>query len=287
MITIDKSSLKTAQTINKTIIYTVCIFLSILSIFPFLTMVVNATRGTYEIQQTAVSLIPSTHLLDNIKIIFSGKSFDPFTGFINSMIISVGATICALYFSSLTAYGIVAYDWRLRRPFFTFIMLVLMLPVQVFTIGFYQFIYRIHWTNSFWPLILPAIAAPATVFFMRQYLLATLSLDIVNSARIDGAREFYIFNRIIMPIMKPALAVQGIFIFVFNWNQLFLPLVLLTDSDKYTMPIMASLLRGDIYRTEYGAVYLALTLTVLPLFVVYFLLSKYIIAGVTLGALKE
>jgi multiple sugar transport system permease protein len=281
-----KSNLKTARIINKIIVYTVCIFLAILSIFPFLTMIINATRGTYEIQQSSVSLIPSTHLINNIKILL-GKSFNPLIGFMNSMIISVGATLCALYFSSLTAYGLMAYNWKLRRPFFTFIMLVLMLPVQVLTIGFYQFMYRIHWTNSYWPLIFPAIASPAIVFFMRQYLLATLSLDIVNSARIDGAKEFYTFNMIILPIMKPALAVQGIFIFVFNWNQLFLPLVLLTDSSKYTMPIMASLLRGDIYRTEYGAVYVALTLTVLPLFIVYFILSKYIIAGVTLGALKE
>lgn len=286
MINLAKGSLKASQTIMKTVIYTVCIFLSILSIFPFLTMFINATRGTYEIQQSAISLIPSTHLFDNIKLLL-GKTFDPIVGFTNSMIISVGATVCALYFSSLTAYGLVAYDWRLRRPFFTFIMFVLMLPAQVFTIGFYQFIYRLGWTNSYWPLILPAIATPAIVFFMRQYLLATLSLDIVNSARIDGAKEFYTFNHIILPIMKPALAVQGIFIFVFNWNQLFLPLILLTDSKKYTMPIMASLLRGDNYRTEYGVVYLALALTVLPLFIVYFILSKYIIAGVALGAIKE
>jgi multiple sugar transport system permease protein len=122
---------------------------------------------------------------------------------------------------------------------------------------------------------------------MRQYLVATLSLDIVDSARIDGAKEFYTFNRIILPIMKPAIATQAIFQFVFHWNQLFLPLILLTDNTKYTMPIMVSLLRGDIYKTEYGSVYLGLALTVLPLFVVYFLLSKYIIAGVALGALKE
>lgn len=286
MISVAKNSLKASQTINRIIVYTVCIFLSILSIWPFLVMLVNSTRGTFEIQQSAVSLIPSNHLIDNFKV-FEGKSFNAITGFINSMIQAVGATLCALYFSSLTAFGLVAYNWRLRRPFFTFIMLVLMLPVQVLTIGFYQFIYKIHMTNNLLPLIIPAIASPAIVFFMRQYLLATLSLDIVNSARIDGAKEFYTFNRIILPIMKPALAVQGIFIFVFNWNQLFLPLVLLTNPKYYTMPIMASLLRGDIYRTEYGAVYLALTLTVLPIFVVYFILSKYIIAGVALGAIKE
>ena len=144
----------------------------------------------------------------------------------------------------------------------------------------------VHLTNNFLPLIIPAIAAPSTVFFMRQYMIPSLSLEIIESARIDGAKEFYTFNTIALPIMKPAIATQAIFIFVSKWNELFMPLVLLTKHDRYTMPIMVSLLRGDIYRTEYGSIYLGLLLTVLPLFVVYFLLSKYIIAGVALGSVK-
>ncbi len=272
--------------VAKTVIYAVCIFLALLSIFPFWVMFMNATRGTFEIQQHAVTVVPSSHLMDNLRILL-GKSFNPLTGFVNSLIISCGVTLCTVYFSSLTAYGLVAYSWKLRQPFFTFIMAVLMLPAQVSIIGFYQFMYRIHLTNTFWPLILPAIASPAVVFFMRQYLLGALSLDIVDSARIDGAGEFHTFNRIVLPIMEPALATQAIFSFVFSWNNLFVPLILLTDNKKYTMPIMVSLLRGDIYRTEYGAVYLGLALTVLPLFVFYFLLSRYIISGVALGALKE
>ena len=146
--------------------------------------------------------------------------------------------------------------------------------------------YQLGMTNNFLALILPAIAAPQAVFFMRQFMVASLPMELLEAARIDGSSEFFTFNRIVMPIMKPALATQGIFTFVFNWNNLFLPLVLLTDSEKYTMPIMVSLLKGDIYKTEYGAVYLGLTLTVLPLFVIYFLLSKYIIAGVALGGVK-
>jgi len=269
----------------KIFIYVVCIILAILSIFPFWIMIVNATRSTTQIQAHALSLLPSTYLFNNFSIL-TGKSFNPMVGFMNSMIISTGATACAVYFSTLTAYALVVYKWKLRQPFFTFIMAVLMIPTQVVGIGFYQFMYKIGMTNNFLALILPSIAAPSMVFFMRQFMIPSLPIDIINSARIDGSREFHTFNRIVIPIMKPAIATQAIFTFVSTWNNLFLPLILLTNQEKYTMPIMVSLLKGDIYKTEYGAVYMGLTLTVLPLFIVYFLLSKYIIAGVALGGVK-
>ena len=267
------------------IVYILCILLAALSIFPFWIMIVNATRSTTQIQQHAVSLIPSSYLMKNFKIL-TGKSFQPMVGFMNSVIISTCATACSVYFSTLTAYGIVVYNWKLKRAFFTFIMAIMMIPGQVTMIGFYQMVYKIGMTNNLLMLILPAIQAPAMVFFMRQYMIPALSLEIVQSARIDGAKEFYIFNRIALPIMKPAIATQAIFSFVTSWNDLFRPLVLLTDNAHYTMPIMVSLLKGDIYKTEFGSIYLGLTLTVLPLFIVYFLLSKYIIAGVALGSVK-
>ncbi len=270
----------------KIVIHIVCILLAILSILPFWVMIVNSTRSTPEIQQHALSLIPSTHLITNFKIL-TGKSFHPLVGFMNSIIISTGSTLLNLYFSSLTAYALVAYEWKLRKAFFSFIIGVMMIPAQVTMIGFYQMVYKIGMTNHLIMLILPSIAAPATVFFMRQYLYPTLSMDIVQAARIDGAGEFRIFNTIVLPIMKPALATQAIFLFVSKWNDLFTPLVLLTRQEKYTMPIMVSLLRGDIYKTEYGSIYLGLTLTVLPLIVVYMILSKYIIAGVALGGVKS
>jgi multiple sugar transport system permease protein len=248
-------------------------------------MIMNATRSTTQIQQQSIALLPSTYLLNNLKIL-TGKSFNPMRGFFNSITISTFATICSVYFSTLTAYALTVYAWKLRRAFFTFILAIMMIPTQVVTIGFYQMIYKVGLTNNFLPLILPAIAAPSMVFFMRQYMIPSLSMEIIQSARIDGAKEFYIFNMIAMPIMKPAIATQAIFSFVSSWNNLFMPLVLLTKNEKYTMPIMVSLLRGDIYKTEYGSIYLGLTLTVLPLFIVYFLLSKYIIAGVALGSVK-
>ena len=267
-------------------VYIVCIILGLLSILPFWIMMANATRSTFQIQSQALSLIPSTYLKSNMEV-FTGKTFDAATGFINSFIISTGSTLCTVYFSTLTAYALVAYSWKLREAFFTMILAVMMIPSQVISIGFYQFMYRIGMTNNFLALILPTIAAPMTVFFMRQYMLPSLSLDIVAAGRIDGASEFRIFNTIVIPIMKPAMATQAIFAYVNSWNNLFLPMILLTRKEKYTMPIMVSLLKGDIYRTEYGAVYLALSLSVLPLLVVYFVLSKYIIAGVALGSVKE
>ena len=280
------SKRKGKNPIAKFFIHLMLILLSCLSIFPFWIMIVNSTRSTTQIQQHAVSLIPSTFLMNNLNIL-TGKSFNPMTGFANSMIISAGATLLTIYFSTLTAYALVAYEWKLRNAFFKFIIGVMMIPAQVTMIGFYQMVYKIGMTNHISMLIFPAIAAPSTVFFMRQYMYPALSMEIVQAARIDGAGEFRIFNSIVLPIMKPAMATQAIFTFVSKWNDLFTPLVLLTKQEKYTMPIMVSLLKGDIYKTEYGSIYLGLTLTVLPLIIVYLILSKYIVAGVALGGVKS
>lgn len=276
---------KATDLFARYLLIVVCIILAVLSIMPFLIMIINSTRSTYQIQQHAVSFIPSKYFLNNFKIL-TGKSFNPATGFINSLLISSGTTALALYFSTLTAYALVIYDWKLKNAFFSFIMAIMMIPAQITMIGFYQMVYKIHMTNNLLMLILPAVASPSMVFFMRQYMKPLLSPSLVESARIDGAKEFYTFNVIVLPIMKPAIATQAIFTFVSSWNNLFTPLVLLTKQQKYTLPIMVSLLKGDIYKTEYGAVYMGLTLTALPLIVVYLLLSKYIIAGVALGSVK-
>ncbi|MCQ2576180.1 MAG: carbohydrate ABC transporter permease [Treponema sp.] len=279
-------SVKASNVVAKTLIFTLCVILAILSVLPFIIMIVNSTRSTYEIQQHAVSLIPSKYFMSNLHILL-GKSFNPAVGFVNSLIISVGVTACSLYFSTLTAYAIVMYEWKLKNVFFTFIMAVMMIPSTITIIGFYQMVYKLHMTNKLFILILPAIASPSLVFFMRQYMKPALSPSLIESARIDGAKEFFTFNVIALPIMKPAIATQAIFCFVTSWNDLFRPLVLLTKQEKYTLPIMISLLKGDIYKTEYGSIYLGLTLTALPLIIVYFLLSRYIVAGVAMGSVKE
>lgn len=267
--------------------YVLCIFLACLSLFPFIIMLVNATRDTPSIQSSPISFMFGSNLKRNFQILTSKDMFSPWVGLKNSLIISVCATALTVYFSTLTAYALVAYEWKLKGPFFAMILAVMMIPATITSIGFYQFMYRIGWTNNLLPLILPAIAAPGTVFFMRQFMIPALPMEIVQSARVDGASEFRTFNQIVLPIMKPAMATQAIFAFVASWNNLFIPQILLTKKEVYTMPIMVSLLNGDIYKVEYGAIYLGILLTVLPIFVIYFALSKYIIAGVALGGVKE
>ena len=275
------------QKIFRVFAYILCIFLACLSLFPFIIMLVNATRDTPSIQSSPISFVFGSNLKRNFQILTSKDMFSPWVGLKNSLIISVCATALTVYFSTLTAYALVAYEWKLKGPFFAMILAVMMIPATITSIGFYQFMSRIGWTNNLLPLILPAIAAPGTVFFMRQFMIPALPMEIVQSARVDGASEFRTFNQIVLPIMKPAMATQAIFAFVASWNNLFIPQILLTKKEVYTMPIMVSLLNGDIYKVEYGAIYLGILLTVLPIFVIYFALSKYIIAGVALGGVKE
>ena len=280
------SSYRRSLVMERGVIYIVCIVLCLMSILPFAVMFVNATRDNYAIQQ-GMSLIPGDRLLANLKTLNERQNFNVLQGMWNSMFIATCTTVLALYFSTLTAYGLVVYRFRGRQLAFTFIMVVLMIPTQVSMVGFFTFMFKLNLVNTYIPLIVPAIASPSLVFFMRQYMISGLPLEIVEAARIDGCSELRTFNVIAMPMMKPALATQAIFTFVGSWNKLFEPTMLINSQNKYTMPMLVSLLKSDRFRTDYGTVYLALSLTVLPLFVVYFALSKYIIAGVALGGVKE
>ena len=275
----------TVTNTKRTMIYVLCIALSVLSLLPFWLMIVNATRNTQEIQQ-GVSLIPSTALMNNWNIL-QAKHFDVLLGFKNSAIIAFGSTILSVYFSALTAYGLTVYKFKGAKLLYAIILAIIMIPGQVTGTGFFMFMYQLEWTNSYLPLIIPAIASASTVFFFKQYLEANFQVSLVEAARIDGAGEFFTYNRIVLPIMVPAMATMGIMAVIASWNNYLTPLMLLSKSEMKTLPMMVKELRGDIYRTEYGSIYLGLTLTALPLVIVYFSFSKYIIAGVAVGGVKE
>ncbi len=270
---------------KRSMIYVFCSCLSALAIVPFWIMIVNATRSSQAIQQ-GVSLIPGNYLQYNWNVL-SSKNFDVSIGFKNSAIIAFGSTILSVYFSAMTAYGFKVYQFKGSKFLYAVVLAIIMIPGQVTGTGFFMFMYQLHWVNNRLALIIPAIAAASTVFFFRQYLEANLQISLVEAARIDGCGEFRTFNRIILPIMVPAMATMGIMAVIGSWNNYLTPLMLFTDPGLKTLPMMVQELRGDIYRTEYGSIYLGLTLTALPLIIVYFVFSKYIIAGVALGGVKE
>lgn len=265
----------------------VLIFLAFLCLFFFYILFVNASRSHADLQK-GFSAFPGSYLLENFKNVANDGTFPMIRGILNSLIVSgCSAAICT-YFSALTAYGLYAYDFKLKKAAFTFIMAILVMPTQVTAMGFLRLITKMGMYDSLLPLIIPSIASPAVFYFMYSYLQSSLPLSLIEAARIDGSREFNTFNRIVLPIMKPAIAVQAIFTFVSSWNNYFVPALVIQSKDKMTVPILIATLRGaDFMNFDMGKIYMMILVAIVPIIIVYLVLSKYIIAGVTLGGVKE
>ena len=273
--------------VRSVIAHIVLILLSFLCLFFFVILIINATRSHAQLQK-GFSFITGGHFLDNLKSVANDGSFPMFRGIVNSLIISGSCAVLCTYFSSLTAYGLYAYDFKLKKAAFTFIMAILVMPTQVTAMGFLRLITNMGMYDSWTPLIIPSIASPAVFYFMYSYLQSSLPLSLVEAARIDGSNEFRTFNHIVLPIMKPAIAVQAIFTFVGSWNNYFTPALIIQSKNKMTVPILIATLRGaDYMNFDMGKIYMMITVAIVPIIVVYLLLSKYIIAGVTLGGVKE
>ena len=270
---------------QRALVYFALAVVSFFCLFWFYVLFVNATRSHSDIQ-LGFSAIPGNYLGKNWNSLVHGTQ-PIWSGLFNSLFIALASAAFTTYFSTMTAYAIHAYDFKLKKFMFTFILMVMMIPTQVTALGFLQLVTKMKLTDSFIPLIVPSIAAPVTFFYLKQYMEATLPLAIVEAARIDGAGEFRIFNTIILPIMKPAIAVQAIFGFVSSWNNYFVPALILHDDKKKTLPILIAQLRGaDWLKFDMGQVYMMIAFSILPVMIVYLCLSKFIVRGITLGSVK-
>lgn len=278
---------KKPSNVRSIVAHTVLIILSFMCLFFFYILLVNSTRSHAELQK-GFSALPSTHFLENFRAVANDGTFPMLHGILNSLIVSTCVAAICTYFSALTAYGLYAYRFRMRKPAFTFIMMILVMPTQVTAMGFLRLITNMGLYDTIWPLIIPSVASPAVFYFMYSYLQSSLPLALVEAARIDGSGEFHTFNRIVLPIMKPAIAVQAIFVFVGSWNNYFVPALVLQSKDKMTVPILIATLRGaDYMNFDMGKIYMMITVAIVPIILVYLLLSKFIIAGVALGGVKE
>ena len=250
--------------IRTTIVTIIMILLAIISLLPIYILVVNATRTSVDISGHGISLIPGLNLFNNIGTLMDWSAtnkiqYDALIGYRNSGIIAFSTTILTVLFSGMTAYGLVVYDFKLGL------------------------------TDSYIPLIIPAVAAPAVVFFMRQYMKSSFPLEIVEAARIDGCGEYRTFFTIGIPMMKPAFAVQAIFAFVANWNNYYTPSMILISREKsqLTLPMMVNTIISNDKLNDFGANYSAIMLSIIPVVIVYFIFSKFIVEGVALGGVKE
>lgn len=270
---------------RRIIAYIVLIIVSFFCLFWFYVLFINATRSNGELQ-AGFKVLPSTHLLENWKNLVAG-TLPVWSGLINSLIVaSLSAALC-VYFSTMTAYAIHAYEFKLKRFIYPFILMVMMIPTQVTALGFVRLVSGMHLEDSFIPLIVPSIAAPVTFFYMKQYMESSLPLSLIEAARIDGSGEFRTFNSIVLPLMKPAIAVQAIFTFVSSWNNYFIPALILHDDKKKTLPILIAQLRAaDWLKFDMGQVYVMIAFSIFPVIVVYLILSKHIVQGVALGSVK-
>ena len=270
---------------RRVLAYIVLIIISFFCLFWFYVMFINATRSKGELK-AGFTAVPSHFLLTNWKNLVNG-TLPIWSGMINSLIISGCAAVLCTYFSTMTAYAIHAYEFKLKKYIYPFILMIMMIPTQVTALGFIKLVNGMNLMDSFIPLIVPSIASPVVFFYMKQYMESALPMSLIEAARIDGAGEFYTYNRIVMPLMKPAIAVQAIFTFVSNWNNYFTPALILHDDKKKTLPILIAQLRAaDWLKFDMGQVYVMITFSILPVIIVYLILSKHIVQGIALGSVK-
>lgn len=263
-------------------LYAFLIILAFLAILPFYMMVINSTHTNVEISQK-VWVTPGSALIDNYKII-QGK-VNIWRGFFASTVIAVPSVILSAFFSALTAYGFAKFNFKFKEAFFWMILATMMVPQQLGLIGYYDLCVQLGLIDSFLPLILPTAANAAMVFFIRAYIQSSIPDSLIEAAIIDGAGEFFIFLRIIFPLALPSIATMSIFTFIAKWNDLISPLVLLNSADKFPMPVVVSNIRG-LYEMNFGAIYLGVTISVIPILLVVIFFSKTIISGLTVGAVK-
>lgn len=264
---------KTASRIRSIVAHVVLIILSFMCLFFFYVLIVNASHSHAELQK-GFSALPGKYFWKNLMNVANDGSFPMFRGILNSIIVSGCSAVLCTYFSSLTAYGLYAYDFKARNVAFTFIMAILVMPTQVTAMGFLRLITKMGLYDSLLPLIIPSVASPAVFYFMYSYLQSSLPMSLVEAARIDGSGEFRTFNSIVLPIMKPAIAVQAIFTFVGSWNNYFVPALVIQSKSKMTVPILIATLRGaDYMNFDMGKIYMMITVAIVPIIIVSLILQ--------------
>ncbi len=273
------------QTAVYTSIYMGLGLLVLISVVPFILVMMNATRTGQAITEQPLNIFPGGALVDNWHILMSRANV--VRGFFNSLFVSTTATFLSGYFGALTAYAFYVYKFKGNKPIFVFLIIFLMVPPQLAFIGFYQFMSTLGFVDTFIPLIVPMIANIGTIFFLRQYAEVVLPKVMLESARIDGAKELYVFHKIGIPMMMPGIATMSIFTFIGTWNNYLMARIMLNTPSRFTLPLqIANLRAGNIWVNNQGAIYLGLAVTIFPIVIFFIVFSRYLVESIAAGAVK-
>lgn len=268
--------------LQKTGLYTFLIVGSIISIFPFYWMFIGATNPSGEIFNVPPNFLPGSSFIENFKNLDESVGIVRVMG--NSLFITLTFTAISTLICTMAGYAFAKFKFKGRKQIFFLLLVAIMIPYHVTLIPLFQIFADLNWLNSYQAVILPQIAFPFAIFLMRQNMQAVPD-TLLEAARVDGAGEFYIFFRIILPVMRPALAAVSIFLFMFQWNNFIWPLVVLQSGDMYTLPVALSSLIG-MSRIDYGQVMMGTTLSTLPIMIFFLLLQKQFISGILGGSVK-
>lgn len=270
---------------NKVFLYAFLIYLVILCVAPMWIALVNGTRASSDILSSPLALMPGTALIENHKVLIE-NDMNIWHAMLNSFKISVPFTLISAYFCTLAGFGLAKHDFPGRNVVYIIVLATLMVPMQLGFIGYFDLMTKVGLEDTHLSLILPAFHNGAFIFFTKQYIETAVHDELIEAAIVDGASNIKIFHNLVFPIASPAIATMAIFTFVTSWNNLLSPLIMISTNEKQPMPVFISLLRDPLMGQEFGAIYLALGISIIPLAAVFILLSRFIIAGMTQGAVK-
>ena len=264
--------------------HVVLIFASFLAFGPFVWMFLTSIKTYEETIQIPMKFLPEIPQWVNFSIVSDKLNFPQL--YLNTILVTIMMIVGQILIVTICAYAFDRLNFPGKNVLFMGMLALMMVPGQIFIIPRFKLMVNLGLTNTLVGLVLPGLFNIFGVFLMRQFF-STLPRELDEAARIDGAGEFYTFNHIVLPIMKPALAVQAIFSFVASWNNYFIPALVLDSADKKTLPILIAQLRSaDFLKFDMGKVYMMVAIAILPVIVVYLLLSKFIVRGIALGGVK-
>lgn len=264
--------------IGKAFLYAILVLYAIVTMIPFLWALSSSFKTLQEIVSGTISFIPKHFTLDNYKQIFVEQQLFPRWLF-NSVIIAVTVTLLNLLFNSMAGYALARLQFPGKKPLFIIILAVLMIPAQVTMIPNYLILKQLGWLNTYQGMIVPTMINATFIFMMRQFFI-NFPKELEEAAALDGLSRIGTFFRIVLPLARPALAAQAIFVFMGSWNDFMRPLIILSDPELFTLPLGLNSFKGQ-YISYWNYIMAASMVFTLPVLVIYIFFNRYFIKGIS------